>query len=749
MAVTTEGVESIPAQAKLNDNEYSALDALGIDIAKLRKEAIDGRRLQGIEDDWIEDEEFYQGIDDANRHESNTSKRIAKPVPIGQWSTATVQRPVEAPKASLFINITRPYVDAAAARFGDMILPTDDKCWGIKPTPIPDLDEAMKSEVLITLSSDMEVTEAEFAEAVQQVAKERAKAGERRIEDWFTEGKWNARCRQVIHDSARLGTGILKGPVPTSKRLVKWNYDPALRDGVKSVDERKVPESRRVDPFNFFPDPTCGEDIQDGSYVFERDYLTKKRVKELARQPGFIDKQVNACLQEGPVGPMVDWNPNEPIANTVDRRNHLYEIWYFYGVIEAEKLRNAGLVNMMPKGEDGYDKNLIDQKEIGDNELVSVEISMVNHRVVRAIVRPLDDGTFPYDMFVWQTRPGMCWGMGVARQIRSPQRQLNAANRAMLENAAKSSGPQVVIDTDCITPLNGVWEIVPNKLWKRVPGSSLVDVQKAFWVFNIDNQQERLQAMIELALRFAEESTGLPMILQGQMGEKDVDTLGGMRMLMNNASSVLRRLAKNWDDQITSRHVGRYYNWLMEYGENPNEKGDFIIEARGSSTLVERDIQNQELAFMLDVSANPIYGIDPKKIAEEYLRSRRMDPKNVQMDEDSMAAGPGGPDPKVMAAAIASEDANAQRQHESVENDKQRQHETQQQLIETNQQNQQFNAEQAENERQRQHDEEQAQQDRDAQKQALQIKERQQKQQQKQRAQQQKKPQKKPAKAGK
>src|SRR5690606_30472796 len=106
---------------------------------------------------------------------------------------------------------------------------------------------------------------------------------------------------------------------------------------------------------------------------------------------------------------------------------------------------------------------------------VSVNVSMINHRVVKAVVNPLDDGTFPYDVMVWQRRPGMPWGIGVARQIRTAQRELNAGNRNMMDNAALSAGPQVVIDTGVIFPLDGNWELTPRKVWGKVDGATQDD----------------------------------------------------------------------------------------------------------------------------------------------------------------------------------------------------------------------------------------------------------------------------------
>jgi len=156
--------------------------------------------------------------------------------------------------------------------------------------------------------------------------------------------------------------------------------------------------------------------------------------------------------------------------------------------------------------------------------------------------------------------------------------------------------------------------------------------------------------IIQLGLNFAEHVTGMPLLLQGQMG-KAPDTLGGMQMLNNNASSTLRRLARFFDDRITEPHVRRYYVWLLLDPNVPNdEKGDYMTDARGSSALVERDLQNQAVMQMGNIVLDPRFGKDPKKWMDEYLKANRLDPKRFDYeDEDwqkiveNMKQGPADP----------------------------------------------------------------------------------------------------------
>ena len=143
----------------------------------------------------------------------------------------------------------------------------------------------------------------------------------------------------------------------------------------------------------------------------------------------------------------------------------------------------------------------------------------------------------------------------------------------------------------------------------------------------------------------------MPAMLQGIRGDAP-NTLGGMQMQNNNATSVLRRLAKRFDDYITRPHIQRYFDWMMSYSDDESIKGDFEIEVRASSALVERDAQQQFLMSLLQVAANPVYELDPAKLAAELCKGQRLDPKNFQIDEDKkQLLAQQGQDPTVQAKA--------------------------------------------------------------------------------------------------
>jgi hypothetical protein len=590
-----------------------------------RREAIAGRAGSGIEEEWTEDEEHYQGIDDANRAFQNANQlyRSRKAAIIG--SQPSEKGPV---RSVVFLNITRPYVDAASARVADMLLPTDDRAWEIKPTPEPRLSRMQLSQLASAMGmSDPVALQAHIAAQAAQ-AKQAAERMQTAIEDPLVESNWHGEVRQVIEDAARLGSGVLKGPFPVTRTARMTRKDPAtgMTEFIK-VDEIK-PGSKRIDCWNFFPDPACGENIHNGSCTWEREYIGRRQIKEMLADGSYDTAELLGVLREGPA------RTREGTESVYRPGEDEFEMWIFYGHCARDHLQRLGV-----------------EMEEADEDRVPTMAVMINDRLVKVVLSPQEDGQFPYDVLAWQRRPGMPWGLGISRQIRTVQRMLNGAARAMMDNAGLSASPQVVIGNG-ITPQNGSWTLSPGKAWRAEPNADARDVRAAFNAFVVPSVQGPLMNIITFALKMAEDTTGMPAMLQGIRGDAP-NTLGGMQMQNNNATSVLRRLAKRFDDYMTRPHIQRYFDWMMAYSDDESIKGDFQIEVRASSALVERDAQQQFLMTLLNVAANPIYELDPAKLAAELCRGQRLDPTNFQLTAEQKAQREQqGQDPTAQAKAL-------------------------------------------------------------------------------------------------
>ena len=642
------------------DASPDVLAAIGVQIAAKRDEAKAARASSGIEDVWREAEEAYLGIDDANRHEfsgANWAKPMSSDGPV---TTDRKDRSGDH-RSTVYLRLTSRYVDAGTAKLGEILLPADDKAFSLSEMPVPELIDAQKDESQVVHSElgaplTRPLAKGEGAPAIAspppiptvaamageapmpgmappapaaparvpltvkdlaiekiEMARKRAKAAETRIYDWMTQTQYRAEIRKVIQDSARIGVGVLKGPVPKSKRVMAI----AERNGgiELAIKETIVPACEWCDPWNVFPDPACGENICDGDFVFERDFMSSRQIRNLKKLPGYVVSQIDKVLEEGP-----DKSNLETEGRGSGPKNKgRFTVWYFYGSLtkdEAQAIKQAAGSPVSPD-------------ECGDG-MAHVIVTLINDSVVRATINPLDSGSFPYHSMPWQRRAQHWAGVGVAEQMKAPQKITNAALRALLNNAGKSAGSQFVMDQAGIAPADGNWTITPDKIWAKTQDGP-ADVREAFMAIQIPNVTAQMMSIITMGERFAEETTSIPLITQGQSGATTPDTFGAAQLQNNNANQLLRTIGYSFDDHITEPVVRQYYEWLLLDPDVPNdEKGEFQIDAHGSIALVERAIQDQSITQMGNMAANPIYGIDPKKWAALFLKSKRLDPGQVQ-----------------------------------------------------------------------------------------------------------------------
>jgi hypothetical protein len=183
------------------------------------------------------------------------------------------------------------------------------------------------------------------------------------------------------------------------------------------------------------------------------------------------------------------------------------------------------------------------------------------------------------------------------------------------------------------------------------------EVSHAMMFFNVPSMQVELMNIIQYFKTMFEDSTGLPMLLQGQQGSAP-ETVGGMEILQNNAGIVPRNVVRMLDDRFTEPHIRRYYDYLILHGDSDDAKGDFNIFARGSSALMERASQDQFLLQLLPSVMNPTFELDPELYIEELLKSKRINPARLKLSDKKkaeLAKRQQPEDPRITAAKIAAQ----------------------------------------------------------------------------------------------
>jgi hypothetical protein len=589
-----------------NEKMEERLEILSKRLLSKRDAAIKARTASGIERRWIEDEDAFDGTDVGG----SGGRRSMLSYATGEAYVSSN----EPRRSKVVVNIIRGRCEQAEGRFSDIMLPVDDRNWGLKATPVPMLAGQTKMNIPVAVNGEpvmdddgAPVTLSGLAKSEMSIAKDKMEGMEAEIDDQLTECSFNAECRKVIRDAVIAGTGVLKGPSVIKRTRKSWRRDDDAGAFVMEVVEEHRPFSRRVDYWNVFPDPYCGDDIKKASYIWERDYILPRELQRLIGVDGYLSGQISAVLDEKPMRRSVAMGgERELVAETLESGDReSYEVWEYNGDLNSDDLEAMGC----------------DCE--GMSGLLSACVVFVNERPIKAVLNTLDTGDLPYDFFVWTPVSGSVWGLGEARKQQWIQRVITASWRAMMDNAGDSSGANIVI-SEGLEPADGKWELTGKKLWRYT--GDLQDVNKAFAQFQITNNQVELQSIIDLALKFSDIESSMPLAFpQEPMGPPE--TLGAVELKIDSSNVAIRMRVKTWDDQVTRPHLSRYYHWNMQYSENDDIKGDFEVDPRGTSILLQRERASQMILQLMQLRSDPLIGaiIDWKRAVKQMLSANKVD----------------------------------------------------------------------------------------------------------------------------
>ena len=643
--------DNFPDQSTPEEREKKAYaqlrEAVGTLVIRLENEATRrvGMRSQ-VEKRWISDLEQIHG-----EYDDETAKDLR-----------------EAGKSQLFINQSRPKTNSCAARLSDMLFPTDDRNWGIRPTPVPDLTVTSQQVADTTAKAAGEANRAldhgdpAKAQAIVQSANKLAEIGRQakaemdeakrasdamqaEIEDQLRESKYNEQARQVIEDACRIGTGIMKGPIANNEHSRRgWEKG---SDGVFRLRFRSDPRPGycRVNPWSWFPDPDALTVLESESF-YERHLMRPNKLRLLAQQPGFDKDAIRRLLVAGPNKSLPTFLADlRSIKGEINApTDKMYQVWEYRGPLEIEEMQH--LARFLGRED-------IEQAVEEWDPLIGINVVLwfCQGEVLKFGIHHLDSGEPIYSVYNLEKDDASIWGYGIAYLMRDSQKALNAAWRMMMDNSGLSSGPQIELDTDVLEPADGNWVLTPRKIWKRKAGTNPAAV--GIKVHNIDNHQAELANIIALAKSFIDDETSISTIAQGEQGAHTTQTAQGMAILMNAVNVIFRRFVKNFDDDMTVPNIRRLYDWNMQFSPKEHIKGDMEVDARGSSVLLVRELQSQNLLVLSNFTAHPVIGpiLKAAPILRKLAQSMMIAPDDILKTDDEIKAdqakAQGQPDPEV------------------------------------------------------------------------------------------------------
>lgn len=461
------------------------------------------------------------------------------------------------------------------------------------------------------------------------------------IDSQLEKSKYSYQCRKAMEDWVVLGTGILKGPLSVGKLTRSYSKLDDTNVWIPSIAVDRTPTIHRVNPWFFYPDDTTNN-IHCLVDTIEVHPLSSVELKKYREHDGFKREQIEEVLSEKPQE-YYDSNWNE-FARISESNPNLYKDKYlvleYHGPINRDHLEKLNIEPMYSSVNDEYYGEVwVCQGKIIRLELEDIEASF---RV-------------PYYIAVWEKDPGSVFGWGVPLMMEDAQRVVNESWHMILDNCSASSGPQVAMQKHLIEPANGKWELNPGQIWYL--NDPQATVAQAIEFFNIPNVTENIIPIMQMAQRFAEEESGIPLITAGLQSPQVTDTATGSAIMQHASTTLLDFMSEEWDDNITAPIIEAFYAWNMQHNPKPEIKGAYCIDVRTSTEYKNKQLYLRDLEKLsVEAAQNPELQkrIDMGQLARMRIEMMNLPSKAVIKPEDQVqaeeeeAAANAGPPPEIM-----------------------------------------------------------------------------------------------------
>lgn len=555
----------------------------------------------------------------------------------GQYDETTLKAMEDSGTAQVFIKLTRAKTNAGEAQLVDLLFPNDDKNWGIKPTPVPQLVDMMADKNTPFKLGDTQyqddqgnvITNADVAERKQEQINNACEKMDKLISDQLVETKYNAKCREVIHDACVVGTGIIKGPVVLGKTDRAYVHDKKSDEFVTVIKQVFQPGCEVVRPWDFYPDMSAST-IEEAEFIFERRFMSKKQIRGLVNRKGFPQSQVNKVLKMTSMQTQhrsTYMDDVRILAGLSDSLNDTrYETWEYHGPVSRQVLEELEILKPVEAG-----------KESEAQDEYDAVVFYCGGVVLGAKLALMDySQDMPYRVYNWELDDSSIFGYGIPRMVRDEQAIINTTWRMILDNGAITSGPQIGVNKKKVTPQDNSWDLKPRKFWD-IDGS-ITDIKQAFSTFEFQSHINELSQIYQTARILFDEVSGVPMLQQGEQGQS-TQTLGGMSMLMNAANTVRRNQVKQWDDFITAPLISDFYHFNMMHSDENEIKGDYQVDARGTSALLIKEQVGQALTNFLNIAGNspifaPVLQLKSVQILKQWIKTQSLPDDIIPTDDE-------------------------------------------------------------------------------------------------------------------
>lgn len=555
-------------------------------------------------------------FDVMKRHRSNTlsgwSDRLLNALRVfnGQYDAAKLNEIRQFGGSEIYARIVAMKCRGASSLLRDVYL-SPDRPWGLDPADDPKIpDEIMKSinELVSTEIAGLAMSgqqpdidqirdrTQQLVEAARQAAKKKvgfqARVAEDKLDEILKQGGFYKALAEFISDLPLFPFACIKGPVVRIVPTVTWESNNAV---VKQVPRLTW---ARISPFDIWWTPGVS-DIEDAA-IIERTRLTRADLNDLLDLPGYNQEALREVLDLYGRGGLVDnWDVTDAERAVQESR-------------ENPNLNQSGMItcleytgNIQGKMllEYGMEASLI-QDELRD---YFVQAWVIGNYVIKVQMAPSPRKRHPYYITSFEKVPGTPVGNGLPDILNDIQEAGNATLRALINNMSISSGPQVVVNDERISPDEDSENMYPWKRWHVTSDPMGNNNAPPVNFFQPNSNAQELLGVYQRFVDMADELSAIPKYLAGSGATGGAGrTASGLAMLMGNASKILQTVAANIDRDVLDPLLSALYDMVMLTDTSGMLTGEEKVRVLGVSVAVQKETQRARQLEFLQITANPI-----------------------------------------------------------------------------------------------------------------------------------------------
>lgn len=586
--------------------------------------------------------------------------------------------------SKVYARITASKVRGVAALLREVYFAAE-RPWTLSPTPDPDLSgptlqeaviEVLKAEMMEVMAAGVQPTAdmiqqrmTQLKETLLQARKKTAQEGlrirEEVIDDILWEGGFYTALWDFLLDIATFPFAVLKGPVVSFKRTVKWEG--------KTPTVKNVPTLQwsRCSPFDTFFAP-WSQTPQDG-YIIHRQRTTRASLQALVGLPSYDADAIRRVLSNSAKNMQEWWDyvENEraqleqresdisPLyaSQAVDRPMPMLE---FNGPVSGELLRTWGM----------------SEADVPDvTQDLDITAYLIGGEVIGIRKNPHPAGFKPFYVDSFERVPGSIYGHAVPDLISDVQNVANASIRALVNNLSIASGPMAWVNEDRLASNDAdstkMW---PWKVFRTTDSMNSTTNEEPMKFFQPDSNAQTLLMVYDKFAQMADELSSLPRYMQGNTAGLGGAgrTASGLSMMIEASNRTIKQTISSVDKNVIEEVVEHLNIYLALMRPDIVVEGDISVVARGAVELAQRETLRMRRLEFLNITNNPadlqIVGLAGRaNVLKEISRDLGMPLADVMAFDPSKIAqmppqGAPGQPPGAQSGAQPGQDPGTQEQ---------------------------------------------------------------------------------------